>query len=283
MAIDTAVYPGDFDLTKPPNSDPKSEGAANFRHVKTVLKTTFPNVTGAVTPTHTALNKVGVTQAQSSSDTSPASTAFVHTAVNAAAMSATTPTVIGDAGKFWGTDGVTPSWSTDLKATLFRLTDGTDTTKKLAFDASGVTTGTTRTLTIPDASGTIALLGNSASQAQMEEATNIYTFATPANVQWHPSAAKVWLKAAGDGTALTVSHNVTSITDTNTGRLTVTIASDFSSADYAIVATAHHNAGMYVNVGAVAAGSFEIQARDGAANLTDPSVSYFAACFGDLA
>lgn len=39
------------------------------------------------------------------------------------------------------------------------ILDNADTTKKLAFQVSGVTTGTTRTLTVPDLSGTIALLG----------------------------------------------------------------------------------------------------------------------------
>ena len=39
----------------------------------------------------------------------------------------------------------------------FRIINDTDTSKELAFSLSGLTTGTTRTLTVPDASGTIAL------------------------------------------------------------------------------------------------------------------------------
>lgn len=47
--------------------------------------------------------------------------------------------------------------------TLFRLADDGDATKLLAFQLSGITTGTTRTLTIPDASGTILLDGSAIS------------------------------------------------------------------------------------------------------------------------
>lgn len=41
----------------------------------------------------------------------------------------------------------------------FTIADEGDATKKIAFQASGITTGTTRTFTAPDASGTLALLG----------------------------------------------------------------------------------------------------------------------------
>jgi len=41
----------------------------------------------------------------------------------------------------------------------FRVRDNSDATKQLAFECSGIASGTTRTLTIPNASGTIALEG----------------------------------------------------------------------------------------------------------------------------
>ena len=47
------------------------------------------------------------------------------------------------------------------KANGFRVIDNTDTTKQVAFDASGVATSTTRTLTVPNASDTLALLTES--------------------------------------------------------------------------------------------------------------------------
>ena len=40
---------------------------------------------------------------------------------------------------------------------VFLLYDNSDSTRNLQFDLGGITTGTTRTLTVPDASGTIAL------------------------------------------------------------------------------------------------------------------------------
>ena len=39
----------------------------------------------------------------------------------------------------------------------FRIVDNADQSKKAAFEASGIATATTRTFTLPNASGTIAL------------------------------------------------------------------------------------------------------------------------------
>lgn len=46
---------------------------------------------------------------------------------------------------------------TEFTDSEFRVTDQTDTTKRMGFEVSGVTAGATRLLTVPDASGTIAL------------------------------------------------------------------------------------------------------------------------------
>ena len=47
---------------------------------------------------------------------------------------------------------------------VFRIQDGTDATKQIAFEASGITSGTTRTFTVPNASGTLALGTGAATQ-----------------------------------------------------------------------------------------------------------------------
>lgn len=49
--------------------------------------------------------------------------------------------------------------STSFADNVFFITDDGDPTKKIAFQASGITTGTTRTLTVPDRSDTIVVLG----------------------------------------------------------------------------------------------------------------------------
>lgn len=58
---------------------------------------------------------------------------------------------IADAGFLTST---TPVFASNV----FFLTDNTDTSKKLAFALSGITTATTRTITLQDASGIMALL-----------------------------------------------------------------------------------------------------------------------------
>jgi hypothetical protein len=56
--------------------------------------------------------------------------------------------------------GGTASVGTTFPDNTFQVYDETDSTKILAFQASGITTGNTRTMTVPDASGTIALTSN---------------------------------------------------------------------------------------------------------------------------
>lgn len=47
---------------------------------------------------------------------------------------------------------------------VFRIQDGADATKQIAFEASGITSGTTRTFTAPNANGTLALGTGAATQ-----------------------------------------------------------------------------------------------------------------------
>lgn len=64
MGLETATYISDLNSSNPTAGDLKSQGDDHIRLVKSTVKATFPNVSGAVTPTHTELNYVdGVTSA----------------------------------------------------------------------------------------------------------------------------------------------------------------------------------------------------------------------------
>lgn len=64
MGLETGTYIDSLVATNPVGSDAKSQGDDHIRLIKSTVKATFPNVSGAVTPTHTELNYVdGVTSA----------------------------------------------------------------------------------------------------------------------------------------------------------------------------------------------------------------------------
>jgi len=83
------------------------------------------------------------------------------------AMNVQLPAQAGKADNVLTTDGTNGSWTTALKATAIRFKDGTDATKLLAFDLSGLTTATTRTVAWPDKSGTVALTSDTGMPAPL--------------------------------------------------------------------------------------------------------------------
>lgn len=58
MALETGTFISDLVSTNPASSDNISQGDDHIRLLKATIKATFPNVSGAVTPTHTDLNKL---------------------------------------------------------------------------------------------------------------------------------------------------------------------------------------------------------------------------------
>ena len=64
MALETATYISDLNASNPPGADPLSQADDHLRLIKSTVKATFPNVTNAVTATHTQLNKAGFDQIQ---------------------------------------------------------------------------------------------------------------------------------------------------------------------------------------------------------------------------
>jgi len=86
-----------------------------------------------------------------------------------------------------------------------------------------------------DATGNVkASIYPAASQAEMEAVSSNVVAVTPANLKWHPAAAKFWVKFTGNSTTILASYNVTSITD-GTTQATITLATAFSSANWCCV------------------------------------------------
>jgi hypothetical protein len=56
MALETATYISGLNSSNPTSSDVQSQGDDHLRLIKSTILATFPNITGAVTPTHTNLN-----------------------------------------------------------------------------------------------------------------------------------------------------------------------------------------------------------------------------------
>lgn len=74
-----------------------------------------------------------------------------------------------------------------------------------------------------------------ARQSDQESGTANTMAVTPLVQQYHPSAAKGWVKALSNSTTIEASYNVTSIVDSGTGFMDVNWATDFSSIDYCAV------------------------------------------------
>lgn len=106
------------------------------------------------------------TQAITDNSTKVATTAFAQQL----AFSAALPAITGSTDYVISNNGTTVNWTQNLKATVLRFIDGTDATKKIAFDVSPVTTGTTRTLAVPDASTT--LVGTDVAQTLTNKTIN---------------------------------------------------------------------------------------------------------------
>jgi hypothetical protein len=86
------------------------------------------------------------------------------------------------------------------------------------------------------ASQTAAGLVELADTVEMEAASDLTRAVAPGVQHRHPGHPKAWAKCivSAGVPALTVNYGITSITDTGTGQLTLTFATVFSSANYAV-------------------------------------------------
>ncbi len=152
--------------------------------------------------------------------------------------------------------------------------------------------GTTK-LYFRDSAGTETELGaggggaSAASQADMESASSTAVYSSPGRQHFHPGHPKCWLVttvSAGTPT-LQTSYNITSIADTNVGVLTVTIATDFSSANWCcqvtVSAAGNQRWGSVDADSAQAAGSIVLESNSTSSTKDDPAAWYMSG-YGDM-
>jgi len=139
--------------------------------------------------------------------------------------------------------------------------------------------------------GPYPALGNIASQAEMEGGTSTEVVVTPGRLHFHPGVCKFWLKAGVTGNLL-ASYNVTSLTDTGTGVMGITIATDFSSVDYCVNVSVEATATTWavancrechIRSATLAAGTLSVDCVDNTAttSLVKDPTSWHVSGYGD--
>lgn len=126
-------------------------------------------------------------------------------------------------------------------------------------------------------------------QSEMETGTSTSLAVTPGRQAFHPAHPKAWayVTVSGGTPSLAASHNVTGITDAGVGELTVTIATDFSSANWACPCAGSKGAGAAEAVRDVgpttqAAGSVLLGCANHLQDAVDPDAWHMTG-LGDLA
>jgi hypothetical protein len=97
--------------------------------------------------------------------------------------------------------------TTSFTDNTFEIKDNSDATKKIAFEASGITTATTRTLTVPDKSGTIAVITSSTVSFPKRAEIDARTFNQPVGTVGITSAAQSSQYGGGYSNQTTAANN----------------------------------------------------------------------------
>jgi hypothetical protein len=120
-------------------------------------------------------------------------------------------------------------------------------------------------------------------QSDIEAETNEDTYLPPDLVHFSPGVAKFYVKFDASAGVQGTAYNTTSVADNGTGDYTVTIGTDFSSADWACSATIETGYTRSANIassGGQAAGTLQVRSTDNNGTLSD-GVYMHVAGFGD--
>lgn len=117
-----------------------------------------------------------------------------------------------------------------------------------------------------------ALQTAAATQAEQETGTSTTVYVSPGRQHFHPGHPKCWGMAtvSGGTPTLQTSYNITSITDNGSGDITFTIATDFSSANWACLATVDKSTAVRVQLLAQTAGTVRLSCNNSGGTSTDP-------------
>ena len=110
-----------------------------------------------------------------------------------------------------------------------------------------------------------------ADQAALEGETNEDTYAPPDLIKHSPGVAKFYVKFNASGTIQGTAYNTTSVADNGTGDWTVTIATDFSSANWACSCTIETGFTRSANIAGSgqAAGTLQVRSTDNNGTMSD--------------
>ena len=185
---------------------------------------TFPDATGTVA----LLNSLSI--ASGSGLTYNSSTGEFSTNAIPNSKLANSSVTVGSTGIALGGSATTLTGLTSITSNAvvtndngFRIRDNSDNTKQLAFECSGISGSTTRTLTIPDANGTIATQAYVNSQISAED-LDVQTDSGNIDVDLNSEAL---ILTGGTGidtsaTGTTVTYSIDSTVTTLTGSQTLT-------------------------------------------------------------
>lgn len=201
MALESPVnYISDLVSTNPVAADPKSEGDDHIRNIKTAIKASFPNVSGAVTPTHTELNYVdGVTSAiQTQIDTKApiASPTFTGTPAGPTATTGTSSTQLATT-EFVANTSFTTNLPAQTGNSGKRLkTNGTNA----SWDWSGIKIANIAGETLTDAGSYYAIMANAVYTLPALTGTSSFGLVFPTNASAVPTSVTLsdnWTLATG--------------------------------------------------------------------------------------
>jgi len=192
---------------------------------------------------------------------------------------------IGSSGRILRSTGSAPAWADFTDGSLF---NGDHLDIDYTPSAYTPTTSPAEAADVDDLAAHLAGIDAAiaagitveATKANMEAEATGLLYVPPDLVRNSPGVAKFWALVNSAGT-LAASYNITSVAHNGTGDWTVTIATNFSSADYAPVVCPVRVSTVSgeVWVESLAAGTFDVRIRS--ATSTDLDVQFIISGHGD--